>query len=360
MRAAVCFEFGQPFAIEDVSLAPPGPGEVRARIGAVAICHSDVIAAEGGWGGRLPVVWGHEAAGDILEVGEGVVSVAPGDRVVVTMLRHCGTCRACARGLHGSCETSFPLDTRSPIAGAHPRGPIAQGLGTGAFAEEVVVHESQVVGIDRDVDLAVASLLACGVITGYGAVANTAAMPAGADAVVIGTGGVGVNAVQTAALRGAARIVAVDLDDDKLAAARAFGATHGVNARAQDAVEAVREITDGRGADYVFVTVGVPAAFDQSYRMLAPGGTSVIVGVAADGARSSFDPVAFNTGSHRILGSKLACDIRRDIPEILRHYREGRFKLDELVSTRFGFEAINQAMAAAKAGRGLRNVVMLG
>lgn len=358
MRAAICREHGQPLEIVDLDLADPGAGEIRARVEAVAICHSDVIFADGGWGGSLPAVYGHEAAGVVESVGDGVTDLAPGDPVVITMVRHCGGCPCCGRGFFGACESHFNLDGATPIHAPDGRD-VVQGLRTGAFAEAVVVHRSQVVKIPADIPFDVASLLACGVITGYGAVANTARMPAGADAVVIGTGGVGLNAVQGAALRGARRVVAVDLAEEKLEAARAFGATHTVNGRERDAVEAIRAITDLRGADYVFVTVGAPAAFDQSYAMLAPGGTSVLVGVAALGAVSSFDPVTLTSGQHAILGSKLHSNIHTDIPAILSLYREGRFKLDELVSRRFPFEEINAAMDAARRGEGLRNVVTM-
>ena len=359
MRAAVCREFAKPFEIEDLSLEPPGRGEVRCAVRAAAICHSDIIFADGGWGGSLPAVYGHEAAGVVLETGPVVNGLAPGDRVVITMLRHCGACPCCARGLQGACESHFPLDGASPILA--PDGTqIAQGLRTGAFAEEVVIEASQLVRIEPDIGFDVASLLACGVITGYGAVANTAAMHAGADVAVIGTGGVGLNSVQAAALRGARRVIAIDLEDDRLAAARDFGATHVVNGREEDAVERIQQITGARGVDFAFVTVGAPQAFDQSYAMLAPGGAAVLVGVAALGARSSFDPISLTGGAQRILGSKLAADIHRDIPALLDLYRAGRLKLDELVSRRFAFEEINAAMDAARRGEGLRNVVMIG
>jgi Zn-dependent alcohol dehydrogenase len=359
MRAAVCREFGQPLQLEEVGLEPPGRGEVRCAVKAVAICHSDLTYADGGWGGSLPAVWGHEAAGTVLETGPVVNGLAPGDRVVITMVRHCGACPCCARGLHGACESHFPLDGVSPIRA--PDGTqIAQGLKTGAFAEEVVVEASQLVKIPDDLPFDAAALLACGVITGYGAVANTADMPAGSDVAVIGTGGVGLNAVQAAALGGARRIIAVDLDEEKLAAARAFGATDTVNGREEDAVERVAQITAARGVDFAFVTVGAPQAFDQSYAMLAPGGAAVLVGVAPLGAQSTFDPGSLTSGAQRILGSKLAADIGRDIPALVAQWRAGRLKLGELVSRRFAFEEINAAMDAARRGEGLRNVVMMG
>jgi S-(hydroxymethyl)glutathione dehydrogenase/alcohol dehydrogenase len=364
MRAAICREFGQPFEIAEVELAPPGPGEVRAKVRAVAICHSDVIYADGGWGGDLPAVFGHEAAGVVTEVGDGVSDFAPGDRVVITLVRNCGTCPCCERNLRGSCESTFPLDAKGPLT-APDGGAVRQGLRTAAFAEEVVVEQSQIVkiGPDPDGDIAfdVASLLACGVITGYGAVTNTAAVPPGKDVVVIGTGGVGLNAVQAAAHSGSKRVIAVDLSAEKLAAAKDFGATHVIDGSTEDVVKTVRELTGGRGADFVFVTVGAVQAMKQSYVMLAPGGASVLVGMADLDARSTFNPLSLSDSSRRILGSKMGhCDIREDIPALIGKYREGKLKLDELITHRYAFEDINTAMDNVRAGVGLRNVVMFG
>lgn len=359
MRAAICREFGQPLEIREVSLAPPGSGEVRARVHAVAICHSDVTYADGGWGGTLPAVYGHEAAGVVTGVGEGVTDFAPGDRVVITLVRNCGACPCCARNMRGSCETRFPLDAQSPLS--FPDGaPVVHGLKTAAFAEEVVIDQSQMVKIGDDIGFEVASLLACGVITGFGAVVNTAALPPGMDVVVIGTGGVGLNAVQGAALTGSRRVIAVDRSAEKLAAAEAFGASHLVDGAATDAVAAVRELTGGRGADFVFVTVGSTEAMGQSYRMLAPGGASVLVGMAHQDARSTFNPLALSDSSCRILGSKMGqSDIRADIPMLIGLYREGRLKLDELISHRYPLEEINSAMDNVRRGIGLRNVVVM-
>lgn len=359
MRAAVCREFGKPFTIEDLALAPPQRGEVRCAVRAAAICHSDITFAEGGWGGSLPAVYGHEASGVVLEVGPMVHGLAPGDRVVITMVRHCGACPCCTRGLHGACESHFPLDGASPILAADG-SQITQGLRTGAFAEEVVVEASQLVKIPDDIPFDIASLLACGVITGWGAVVNTAAVPPGANVAIIGTGGVGLNAVQGARLAAARRVIGIDLEDAKLEAAAAFGATHMINGREEDAVERVAQITETRGVDFAFVTVGAPQAFDQSYAMLAPGGAAVLVGVAALGAQSTFDPVTLTSAAQRILGSKLAADIHRDIPALIALYREGSLKLDELVTRHFPFEEINAAMDASRRGEGLRNVVMIG
>jgi S-(hydroxymethyl)glutathione dehydrogenase/alcohol dehydrogenase len=360
MRAAICREFGQPFEIAEVVLAPPGPGEVRAEVRAVAICHSDVIFADGGWGGDLPAVFGHEAAGVVTEVGAGVTDFVPGDHVVITLVRNCGTCPCCERNLRGSCESTFPLDAKGPLS-FPDGGAIKHGLRTAAFAEEVVVEQSQMVKIDADIGFDVASLLACGVITGYGAVTNTAAVPPGRDVVVIGTGGVGLNAVQGAALSGSKRVIAVDLSAEKLAAASAFGATHVIDGSTEDVIKTVRELTGGRGADFVFVTVGAVQAMKQSYVMLAPGGASVLVGMADMDARSTFNPLSLSDSSRRILGSKMGhCDIREDIPALIALYRAGKLKLDELITARYSFDEINTAMDNVRAGVGLRNVILFG
>ena len=360
MRAAICREFGQPFEIAKVELAAPGPGEVRAQVRAAAICHSDVTYADGGWGGDLPTVFGHEAAGVVMEVGAGVSDFAPGDHVVITLVRNCGTCPCCERNLRGSCESTFPLDAKGPLT-FPDGGAVKQGLRTAAFAEEVVVEQSQMVKIGKDIGFDVASLLACGVITGYGAVTNTAAVPPGKDVVVIGTGGVGLNAVQAAALSGSKRVIAVDLSTQKLAAAKEFGATHVIDGSTTDVINTVRELTGGRGADFVFVTVGAVQAMKQSYVMLAPGGASVLVGMADMAARSTFNPLSLSDSSRRILGSKMGhCDIRVDIPALIELYREGKLKLDELITQRFAFEDINTAMDNVRNGVGLRNVVVFG
>ena len=360
MRAAICREFGKPFEIVEVELAPPGPGEVRARVEAVAICHSDVTFAEGGWGGDLPAVYGHEAAGVVTEVGAGVTDFAPGDRVVITLVRNCGTCPCCQRNLRGSCETAFPLDAKSPLS-LSDGAPIKHGLKTAAFAEEVVVEQSQLVKMGDGIGFDVASLLACGVITGWGAVVNTAQLPPGKDVVVIGTGGVGLNAVQAAAMAGSRQVIAVDLAVDKLVAAKLFGATEVINGAETDAGKAVRALTGGRGADFVFVTVGAVAAMDRSYRMLAPGGAAVLVGMADAKSTSTFNPLALSDSSRRILGSKMGhSDIRVDIPKLIALYRDGKLKLDELVTHRYPFDDINTAMDNVRNGVGLRNVIMMG
>lgn len=358
VKAAVCRAFGEPLRIEDILLADPGPGEVRAKVSACAICHSDIHYAEGAWGGTLPAVYGHEAAGLVEAVGPGVSNVAPGDHVVITLVRACGRCPCCTQGFYGSCETSFPLDAASPLSSSDGKS-LVHGLRTGAFAEEVVVEASQVVAIPKDMPLDSAALLACGVITGLGAVINTAQVRAGASVVVVGTGGVGLNAVQGAQLAGAGRIIAIDLADEKLAAAEAFGATDGVNPGRQDAAEAVKALTGGRGADYVFVTVGAKAAVNGAYDMLAPGGAAVLVGMPAVGELSEFEIITLANDSKRILGSKMgSSNIHVDIPQLVQLYQQDRLKLDELITARFPLSEINEAIASVKQGAALRNVIV--
>ncbi len=358
VKAAVCYEFGKPLVVEEMKLDAPNKGEVRVKLAACAICHSDIHYAEGAWGGELPQVFGHEAAGVVEEVGPDVTTAKVGDHVVVTLIRSCGTCFYCAHGNHTSCETSFPLDAHSPIHKQDGHA-IKQGLRTGAFAEEVVVDQSQVVAIPKEVPLESASLLACGVITGLGAVTNSAKVPAGSSVVVIGTGGVGLNSVQGAVLCGAQPIIAVDLADDKLEAAKTFGATHTLNPKNCDLVASVKELTGGRGADYVFVTVGAISAIEQGISLIRKAGKVVIVGMPAIGEKASFEALGLADGIQQIIGSKMGeTRLQIDVPKLVELYLEGRLKLDELITKRYPIEEINEAIASVNRGEALRNVIV--
>jgi len=358
MKAAVCRQFGHPLVIEDVSLADPEAGEVRVRLAACAICHSDILFADGGWGGTLPAVYGHEASGIVETIGEGVQNVRPGDHVVVTLVRSCGQCSCCAQGYHGSCLKTFPLDDTSPLQ-AQDGTPVAHGLRTGAFAQYVVVESSQVVAIAKDIPFDVASLLACGVLTGFGAVTNSAKVRPGSSVIIIGTGGVGLNTVQAAALSGAALVIAVDVSETKLEAANLFGATHGINTATQDVSQTVKHLTNGHGADYVFVTVGAQQAFNQAPALVARGGKIILVGMPATGVMSQIDPGTIAGDSISIIGSKMgASNIHIDIPHLVEMYKAGRLKLDELITARYPLEEINEAIAEVKQGNALRNVIV--
>lgn len=358
IRAAVCREFNAPLVIETVTLADPGPGEVKVAVKACAICHSDIIFAEGGWGGETPMVLGHEAAGVVEAVGEGVGGIVPGDHVVVTLIRSCGTCHYCSGGHQVLCEEVFPLDETSPLSAAQGTA-IGHGLRTGAFAEKVVVEKSQIAVIPKEIAFDAASLLACGVITGFGAVTNTAQVHPGAHVAVIGCGGVGLNAVQGALAAGAKTIVAIDLSEAKLDAAKRFGATHGINPTDPDHHAALMEITEGRGADFVFVSVGAKAAIDGASRYITKNGAVVIVGMPPSGVMSEYDPGTLAGWSQRIIGSKMgSAQVARDIPYLVALYKDGRLKLDELVTGRFPLDQINEAIASTKRGEALRNVIV--
>ena len=237
--------------------------------------------------------------------------------------------------------------------------PLVQGLRTAAFAEHVVVDASQAVVIPDSLPLDSASLLACGVITGFGAVTNTAVMRPGAAAVVIGAGGVGLNTIQGAAIAGARIVVALDVVDGKLEAARRFGATHALRADGAGVVDEVRRLSGGRGADYVFVAVGARPAFEQAFAMAARSGTVVLVGIPASGVTVDLDPGGIASDNQRILGSKMGgAHIREDIPKLIALYEAGVLKLDELISGRYPLERINEAIESVKRGGALRNVVV--
>lgn len=358
IKAAVCRAFGAPLVVEDLVLAPPGPGEVLVDIRACAICHSDIAFAEGAWGGALPAVYGHEAAGVVAATGAGVSRVRPGDHAVVTLIRSCGACHYCGRDSPVMCEAEFALDRTSPLGDGNG-ATYVQAMRTGAFAEKVVVHESQLVAIPPDIGFAPASLLACGVITGYGAVMNTARVRPGDTVAVVGCGGVGLNSVQGAVLAGAGLVVAVDLSDDKLAAARRFGASHAVSPARDSAADAVRALTGGRGVDHVFVAVGAKAALDSALGLIARNGAVVVVGMPPSGVMAEYDPATLAACNQRILGSKMGeARIDLDIPRLVEHYRSGRLELDALITGRYPLAGINEAIAAVKDGRALRNVIV--
>src|SRR6056297_788821 len=357
IKAAVCHAFGEPLNIEDVHLRAPEMGEVEVTLEAVAICHSDISYADGAWGGSLPAVYGHEAAGHVTAIGAGVTGVAEGDPVVVTLIRACGECPSCGSGRPTGCETPYDGD-HGPLTLADG-GKLHQAMACGAFAEKVVVHHSQVVKAPADMAMDAASLLACGVVTGVGAVVNAANLRAGQDVVVIGAGGVGLNAIQGARIAGARRIVAVDMNEDKLEVAKAFGATDGVLAT-QDKPWRAAKAAMGRGADVVLVTVGAAQAYDQAPRYIAGGGKVIMVGMPASGAASTYEAGNFAAAGQSMVGSKMGdVVIKRDIPWMIDMYQQGRLKLDELISNRWTLDQINEAIADTKQGTARRNVIML-
>ncbi|MEM6887292.1 MAG: Zn-dependent alcohol dehydrogenase [Pseudomonadota bacterium] len=358
IKAAVCRSFGAPLQVEDIQIREPIGGEIAVDVDAVAICHSDISFADGAWGGDLPAVYGHEAAGRITAVGPGVRGLKIGDSVVVTLIRSCGSCPSCASAMPTLCETPAD-DLTAPLRTAEG-GALQQAMHCGAFAEAVVVDQSQVVTIDQNIPKDAACLIACGLITGVGAVVNAAKLRPGQDVVVIGAGGVGLNAIQGAHVAGARRIVAVDLSAEKLAVAREFGATHGVLASNdkpwRDAIAAF----GGRGADAVIVTVGAIPAYEDAPRYLARAGKVVMVGMPHSGAKAEYEPVILASVGQGMIGSKMGdVVVQRDIPWMVDLYQQGRLKLDELISGRWRLDQINEAIADTKAGGARRNVILM-
>ena len=357
IRAAVCHSFGAPLEIEDIRIAPPGQGEVEVTLDAVAICHSDISFAEGAWGGHLPAVYGHEAAGRISATGPGTEGFATGDDVLVTLIRACGTCPTCSEGKPVICSTPYD-GVKGPLT-TLDGGKLHQAMACGAFAEKVVVDQRQIVKIPDSIDKDVASLVSCGVITGVGAVVNAAQLRPGQDVVVIGAGGVGLNAIQGARIAGARRIVAVDMSEEKLAIAKEFGATHGVLATLDKPWRAAHKALGRRGADAVLVTVGAIPAYDQAPRYLAPGGKAIMIGMPHSGAMASYEPVMLAATGQGLIGSKMGdVVIQRDIPWMIDLYSQGRLKLDELISGRWSLDQINEAIADTKTGSAKRNVIL--
>ncbi len=291
-------------------------------------------------------------------VGPGVTRLKAGDHVVATLIRNCGFCPACAEGAPVFCEEVFPLDRATPLHDGAGK-PLVHGLRTGAFAEHIVVDQSQAVAIPNDVPLDSASLIACGVLTGMGAVVNTAGVKAGSSVVVIGCGGVGLNSIQGARLAGASPIIAIDIEAAKLAAAREFGATETINAKSEDVAERVKTLTGGRKADWVFVTVGVKGAAEQGVSLMKRNGATVLVGMPPSGVLANIDPGWLAADGQKILGSKMgSARPVIDVPMIVKLYREGRLKLDQLISGRYRLESINEAVASSRSGAALRNVIV--
>jgi S-(hydroxymethyl)glutathione dehydrogenase/alcohol dehydrogenase len=357
LKAAVCYEIGKPLVVEEVDIDPPKAGEVKVKIAATAVCHSDIHLIRGDFPGELPVVGGHESAGYIEEVGEGVTNVKKGDTVVCTLMASCGKCRYCLAGLSHLCSADWPLNTEGRMHNKKGQM-LLPAWRIGSFAEHTVVHHSQVVKIPADMPLDRAALLACGVITGFGAVVNRAKPEAMSSCVIIGVGGVGLNAVQGAARCGAYPVIAVDISDSKLKAARGFGATHTVNSSKVDAVEAVKKLTGGFGADYVFVTVGSIEAIQQGVAMSGPRGTTVMVGIPRFDDMVSLQPFDFIGGERVLTGSFMGTtQLQTEIPKLVELYKAGVLKLDELITARYPLDKINEAIEMVEKGRALRNVI---
>ena len=360
IQAAVCREFGAPLTIETLRLDPPQESEVRVKLLASSICHSDIIYMDGGWGGTLPAVFGHEVAGVVTDIGPAVRSagIRTGDRVLVSLLRSCGRCERCEAGIPTQCVTEFPIDAAPRLTDETGR-PVRAGLRVGGFAESVVVDASQVVKIPAYVADEAACLISCGVMTGFGAAINTARVQVGDSVAVVGCGGVGLNCVQGAALAGALPLVAIDVTDDKLEQARAFGATETVNAAEGDVAERALALTDGRGFDIVMTAVGSARAIEAALPLLSRDGVLVAVGMPPGDERVSLNATGLAHFGQSILGCKMGdARLRIDVPKLFRLYRGGRLKLDELISSRRPLAEINASIELSRRSKNLRHVIV--
>jgi S-(hydroxymethyl)glutathione dehydrogenase / alcohol dehydrogenase len=359
MKAAICYEVGKPLVVEDgVTVDSPGKGEVKVRVAVTAVCHSDLHFISGEIPSQLPGLAGHETAGYVNEVGEGVTTLKKGDPVVIgTVTSGCGHCYYCTIGARHFC---VERDTFSKPKHRNKKGQRLTLMAgpVGGFADYTTVPAALVTKIPEDMPLDRAALLACGVTSGFGAVVNLAKVKAMSSVVVVGTGGVGLNSIQGAAFSGAYPVIAADVLDSKLETARAFGATHTVNIKkVKDPIKAVMEMTSGRGADYVFVTVGKVEAIRQGFSMSGPMGMTVIVGLA-QGNLETFNPMEF-VFTEKILtgcgGGSLRSSI--DIPFLVSLYQSGKLKLDELISGHYPLGRINEAIASLQKGEALRNII---
>jgi NDMA-dependent alcohol dehydrogenase len=357
LKAAVCYEIGKPLVVEEINLDPPKKGEVKIKMAATAVCHSDIHFFSGDLPGQPPFVGGHESAGYVDEVGEGVTDFKKGDPVVLSLLVSCGKCLYCRTGRTHLCSGVFPLDTETRMHNKKGQ-PLTQQLKISSFADYTVIDQSQLVKIPADMPMDRACMLACGVITGFGAVVNRAKVEPMSSCVIIGVGGVGLNAVQGAAISGAYPVIAVDISDDKLKAAKIFGATHTINSAKTDAVKEVQALTGGEGANYVFVTVGSTKAFAQGFEMSSPSGMTVLVGLAKFTDMAQYSPFMVTRYERTITGSFMGTtQLHTEIPKLVELYKKGILKLDELITARYPLEKINEAIDAVVKGQALRNII---
>ncbi|UXA16320.1 S-(hydroxymethyl)mycothiol dehydrogenase [Mycobacterium sp. SMC-4] len=347
--------------VVDIVIPDPGPGDVTVAIQACGVCHTDLHYREGGINDEFPFLLGHEAAGVVESVGDGVTNVEPGDFVVLNWRAVCGQCRACKRGRPHLC---FDTHNASQPMTLTDGTPLTPALGIGAFADKTLVHEGQCTKVDPTADPAAAGLLGCGVMAGVGAAINTGAVNRDDTVAVIGCGGVGDAAIAAANLVGAKRIIAVDTDSRKLDWARKFGATHTINARELDPVETIQDLTDGNGADVVIDAVGRPETWKQAFYARDLAGTVVLVGVPTPEMTLEMPLIDFFSRGGSLKSSWYGdCLPERDFPTLIELYLQGRFPLDAFVSERIGLDQIEEAFHKMHAGPDtdpvLRSVVVL-
>ncbi|MGH2785434.1 MAG: Zn-dependent alcohol dehydrogenase [Actinomycetota bacterium] len=356
MRAAILPGLNEKLEVrDDMSVVGPGPNEVHLRIAASGVCHSDLSAQDGTLPCPIPGVLGHEGAGEVLAVGDGVTELAPGDHVIVSWTPPCGKCSYCLGGQPNLCMTYLieALTAQRFQMGDQTVGAMA---GTGTFADEVVLPQVAAIKIPSDVPYDVASLIGCGVMTGVGAALNTAQVRPGSSVVVFGCGGVGVSVIQGARIAGAAEIIAVDLHDHKLESAKGFGATHGV--KPDGLAELSGTLTGGQGFDYAFEVIGLPDTIRAAWDATRRGGTTVVVGAGRMEAMVSFNAFELFYSEKKLLGSFYgSADVRTDFHKLLRLWRAGKLDLESMITRRIDLSEINDAFDACKSGDVIRTVV---
>lgn len=347
MKAAVLRAYGQPLSIEDVDLLPPQDGEVMIRYAASGICHSDMTRMQGKRPSALPIVLGHEASGYVEEIGPGVTGLAKGDRVVLSFLYDCGRCFYCCSGRPNLCEVGMGMLKNGTMPDGTTRlrrcTEVIHHMVISSFAEYGVVPARCVTKIPNSVPMKSAALIGCAVLTGTGAVFNTGEVRPGNSILVVGSGGVGLNVIQGAAIAGASVILVSDINPEKLAIAREFGATHTIDAREQDPVAAARSLTQGRGVDFAFEAIGHKATIRQCYDAIRPGGKAIVVGASEAGSCCEIE--ALTLIQEKVLTGSFygGARPRLDVERLTQLYGAGRLKLDELITRTYSLDQINEA-----------------
>ncbi|MDP1820454.1 MAG: Zn-dependent alcohol dehydrogenase [Acidimicrobiales bacterium] len=348
---------------DDIEQAPPGPGEVKVKVVASGVCHSDLSVQNGTIPLPTPIVLGHEGAGIVEETGEGVSSLAPGDHVVLSFVPACGSCFYCARDQGFLCEKSAMAAGGGLLDGTTRLTHGGQGLGQmamcGTFGNYAIVPEISAVKIDDDVDLRYAALIGCGVLTGVGAALNTASIRPGDSVAVVGCGGVGLNVIQGAKIAGAEKIIAIDMFESKLKMAEQFGATDLVKADEGDPVGTVMTLTGGRGADVAFEVIGLGPTIEQTINMTRNGGEAILVGVPRMDVMLNLNAAfTFLYLAKTVKGCWYgSANVRTDVPKLIGLYKEGKLKLEELVSREIGVDGVNEAFTAMQAGEVARSLI---
>ncbi|MGH0031479.1 MAG: Zn-dependent alcohol dehydrogenase [Myxococcota bacterium] len=355
MKAAILTELNKDLEIrDDVGLTDLGPGEVHIKVVSSGVCHSDVSAQNGTIPSGTPCVLGHEGAGVVLEVGDGVNDLAAGDHVIVSFTPACRLCKNCLRGQANLCEAMMQMATTPHFV--IDGNPVMGFTGCGTFAEEMILPQSATIKVENDIPLNVVSLIGCGVTTGVGAAINTANIKPGSSVLVIGCGGVGISAIQGARIAGAAEIVAVDTVPGKLDMAKKFGATHGVTP--DDLEGAKLEVTGGEGFDYALECVGHPQTIRATYDAIRRGGTAVVVGVGRMDQKIEFTAFELFYAEKTLKGSMYgSANVRVDFDRLLRLWKQGKLDLEGMISRRIKIDEVNDAFRAMQAGEVIRSVI---